>query len=176
MATREERLADLAQTRAQFKQAVVESESTGRIKVERERGRQRRSVERTRSRERILERQASEAARQSTVERRVRLRQNETTQRAIQKLQTQRDLARINRQERFKNQVASGATDAVMAAPGTSVAKTFGLLFGLFFVIIVIYVSVVNGQALGGFLGTAGTFIHGLSSNSPLFVSTQKQG
>lgn len=173
MPTSEETRTKHAEARAGFRKAVKEAEASGKVTVEREKGRQRRSVERTRSRERTAERQASEAARQQTVERRVQLRQAEAEQRAVQKLQTQRDLASVNRQERLKTQVVQGGVGAVSSGT-SSIRNTFGLIAVLFFVMIFLYVIVKNGAAFGALTGSVGNFIHGLSSNKPLFVSTSQ--
>lgn len=163
-----------ARVRGEIRKEVAGAVSTGKIQIAREKGRQRRSVEKARSVTRIQERVASESARRETVERRVQLRQQEIANRAVQRAQTQRDLAGIARSEKLKNQLIFGSTSAVSSGT-SSIRSTAFLILTLFFVLIILYVLVRNSENVSGFLSGVGSFIRGLSSNAPLFQKTETQ-
>jgi hypothetical protein len=155
--------------RAEFRKAITESSAAGQVKIARERGRQRRSVERTKTSTRVVERQASERARQETIERRSILQQQSIAARGVQRVQTQKDLASVSRGERIKTQITGEAVKPVTSGV-RSVTSTLFLVLGIFFVLIIAYVVLLNSNNFGSFLGSAGNFIQGLSSNKPLFV------
>ena len=111
----------------------------------------------------IREREASESARQVTQAQRSALRTSEIQTAAKERVSTQQEVAGNRRTQRIENA-------AVFGAANSSIGSSIGMIVALFFAMIIIYVFVKNGSQTGTLLGSIGTFVHGLSSNSPLFV------
>lgn len=152
-----------SKARAGFRKELIAAGSESQVRIARERGRQRRSVEKKKTEERIRERQESEAARTAAYQRRADIQANLRARNAQQRIQTQGQLAGLQRKERVINSATGTVTD-------TSLWSTLMLMTALFFGMIIIYVIVSNGGQFGKLTGQIGGWIAGLSSNQPLFV------
>lgn len=130
-------------------------------------GEERRSTISHKASENIREREASESARIASrqAQSRIAIEQGET--RKQQRIQTQEELNSLrNRQRAYSGSVSTVTRSSVWS----TVVMVFFLMFGM----IAIYVLVTNGSQFGAIAGTVGNFIHGLSSNTPLFVENPK--
>lgn len=154
-----------SKARGEIRQMLIETQSAGQVKISRERGRQRRSVVKAQNVQRVLERQGSEAARTQGYAERAEIARQQRAASGEQRVETQKELAGLAR----KQKVISSATGSVT---GSSIWSTITLLVTLWFVMVIIYIIVRNGEAFGGFAGGVGSFIQGLSSDKPLFVAT----
>jgi preprotein translocase subunit SecF len=141
-----------AKDRADFRKGVIDSQAAAQVKIARERGRQRRSVEKTKTAQRVIERQQSEAARVAAHQQKssISIEQSEAIREGRQS---------AKRQERVERSVT-----------GSGVWSTLMMLTFLFFGMIILYVLVHHGGEYGHLAGGIGSFISGLSSNTPLFV------
>lgn len=166
-ATKADKSLERSRARAEFRKEIVAAGAESQVKIARERGRVRRATEKSRTNERIRERQASEAARISSRQQQATIAQQTMEARKTQRVQTQAELNALRNRQR----VVVGTQRTVT---NSSVWSTVVMIFFLMFGMIVIYVLVTNGQAFGNIAGTIGNFVHGLSSNSPLFVATPK--
>lgn len=122
-----------------------------------------------RANESIRERQASEQARLASRQAQSQISKSELEAKRAQRVQTQEDLNAV----RNKQRAYSGA---VSVGTRTSIWSTVVMLFFLGLGIIAIYILVKNGEAFGNVASGVGTFISGLSSNSPLFKANQTGG
>ena len=113
--------------------------------------------------ETIKEREGSERARQSTASLKSTLKQNEIDRAARARISTQEEIASNRQGQRIENAALFGAANS-------SIGMSVGMIVALFFVMILIYVVVRNGKNFGTLMGSAGSFITGLSSNSALFI------
>jgi hypothetical protein len=111
----------------------------------------------------IRERQASEASRQATASQRSSLRQSDVETAARSRVETQQEVASNRRGQRVENA-------AIFGAANSSIGQSVRLIVALFFIMILLYIAVKNGSNFGGLMGSIGTFISGLSSNTPLFT------
>lgn len=152
-----------SRARAEFRKEVVGASSDAQVRIARERGKQRRSVEKVKTSQRVIERQQSEAARTAAYQNRANIQANLKSQQAQQRIQTQEQLAGLQRRERVITGVTKSATS-------TSTWSTLMLVTALFFGMIILYVIVTNGGQFGNLTGQVGGWIAGLSSNQPLFV------
>ena len=114
----------------------------------------------------IRERQSSEAARQATAAQRSSLRQSDVEKAARSRVETQQEVASNRRGQRVENA-------AIFGAANSSIGQSAGLIVALFFVMILLYLVVKNGSAFGSLMGSIGTFVQGLSSNTPLFTKNR---
>jgi cobalamin biosynthesis Mg chelatase CobN len=105
----------------------------------------------------------SEVFKQGTATSRSTLRKEEITHAANTRISTQEEIAGNRRQERATNAVLFGAANSSMGV-------SFGMIIALFFLLVIVYIVVTNGENFGTLLGSVGNFIRGLSSNTPLFV------
>lgn len=144
-------------------------ETKENIKLANERGAVRNATVTHKTNEVIRERQLSEQARISSRQAQADIAAKTMEQRRLQRTQTQQELNAIRNRQR----VVSGTTTTVTRS---SVWSTMVMITFLVFGMIVVYILVTNGQAFGAIAGTIGNFIHGLSSNSPLFISTSPGG
>lgn len=115
------------------------------------------------------ERAYSEKLRQNTQYQRSRLREEEVSQRASSRIQTQKELSGERRQERATNAVLFGGANKVASS---SIGQNIGILVALFFAMLILYHIVTNGPTFGKLTGSVATFIRGLTSNTVLFVKT----
>ena len=132
-------------------------------KALRESGRVTRLNQKNAAKQQISVRNASEVGRRDTQSQRFQLREHEIQTAAQQRVSTQEEIAGNRRTQRIQNA-------ALFDTANSSVGFSFGMIVALFFVMIIIYVIVTNGSNFGNLMGSVGTFISGLSSNSSLFV------
>lgn len=160
-----------SQARAEFRKEFVSAGADAQVKIAREKGRQRRSVEKVKTKQRVIERQQSETARVASAAQRSAIVQSQNEQRRVQRVQTQRDLNAL-KQDSQPGFVSNAAGSIGGSVTGSSAWSTLVTLTTLFFIIIIAYLIVTNGQQFGSFTGKAGSFIQTLSSTKPIFVSS----
>jgi hypothetical protein len=129
----------------------------------RESGRITRANRRTAATSQIREREASETQRRITQAQRSKLRTDEIREAASQRVSTQQQVAGNRRTQRVENA-------AIFGAANSSIGGSIGMVVALFFIMLILYLIVKNGSNFGTLVGSLGTFVHGLSSNNPLFV------
>lgn len=130
----------------------------------REQGRQTRRNRKQAAQQQMIVREHSEQQRQATAVQRQQLRSQEIKERSQARLETQEELANMRRSQRIQN--------AAIFDTASSIKSSFGMVLILFFVMIVIYTIVKNGENFNTLTGSVGKFISGFSSNSPLFIKT----
>jgi hypothetical protein len=129
----------------------------------RDRARIRRANKKQNTEQTIRERGASEEFKQDTAAQRSSLRQSDIEKAAASRIATQQEIAGNRRGQRVENA-------AIFGAANSSIGQSAGLIVALFFIMILLYIAVKNGSNFGGLMGSIGTFISGLSSNTPLFT------
>ena len=149
--------------RAGWRKDFARASGEAQQETTRTRGLERRSTASHVTNERIRERNASEAARIQSRASQSEIAKQTLEARRVQRVQTQEELNSL----RHRDRVISGTQSTVSRS---SIWSTFVMLFFLGFGMIAIYILVTNGTAFGGIASTVGNFIHGISSNTPLFV------
>lgn len=167
MAVQSERTKEHRRSRERAKWREGFARASGEVQQEttRTRGAERRQTATHVTSERIRERQASEAARIQSRAQQTQLAVQQGEARKQQRVQTQEELNSLRNRQRTYSGTVSTVTRS-------SIWSTFLMVFFLMFGMIVIYILVTNGEKFGAIAGTAGNFIHGLSSTMPLYVKT----
>lgn len=161
-----------SQARGEIRKLLIETGAESQVRISRERGRQRRSVEKAKTTQRVAERQQSEAARVQAYAARAEIAQQQLEAKRVQRVQTQRDLMSL-RDENKPSRVSEVGSSIGGSITSSTPWATLMTITTLFFVMIIVYVIVTNGQQFGSFASKAGSFIATLSSTKPIFVSNQ---
>lgn len=156
-----------SKARGEIRKTLIETGAESQKQISQTRGQERRQTATHVTSERIRERNASEAARIQSRRTQAQIAEQTMQSRRVQRVQTQEELNAVRNRQRLI--VGTQRTVA-----NTSIWSTVVMVFFLTFGMIVLYILVTNGEKFGALASGIGNFIHGISTNTPLFVAVPK--
>lgn len=162
--SRPDKALDRSKARGEIRRTLIETGAESQERIARTRGSERRATATHVASEHVRERQQSEAARVASRQSQADIAQRTMEARRIQRVQTQAELNAVRNRQRL-------VVGTQRTVTNTSIWSTIVMVFFLTVGMIILYILVTNGTKFGAVAGGIGNFIHGLSSNAPLFVT-----
>ncbi len=156
-----------SQARGEIRRTLIETGAESQKQISQTRGQERRQTATHVTSERIRERNASESARIQSRRTQAQIAEQTMRSRRVQRVQTQEELNAVRNRQRL-------VVGTQRTVTNTSIWSTVVMVFFLTFGMIVLYILVTNGEKFGALASSIGNFIHGISTNTPLFVAVPK--